>query len=318
MDVSRNELLGEIATDASLERRSYLVEAADQFRRFLAANADRIKRAGGLVLIDEEPDYLAIAPDGTFRSRTRYHDDVTGEWVAETEEIESPAEIVELYNPAELYAAFAEAARTQAGLEAEPTAAGELVEVAGLAPDETVVEEEPYAEAADAWAAAQEEAPEEPVEAARRLYDLTLAFQERSQQAEAHLVEQFEDAAESLAERIGDLIVIDEADERLTLTRAGRLVAEVVPEAEDGRWRTLDAPDALVEFYDPTDVFGDLADALAEAYPEVTPDGDEEGEEADEHDEEDSDEEDSDEEDSDEEDSDEDDGEERRPAGPES
>ena len=28
----------------------------------------------------------------------------------------------------------------------------------------------------------------------------------------------------------------------------------------------------LVEFYDPTDVFGDLADALAEAYPAVAPD----------------------------------------------
>ena len=279
MDMSRNELLGEIAADASLERRSFLVEATDQFRRFLAANADRIKQSGGLVLIDEEPDYLAVAPDGTFRSRTRYQDDVTGEWVSETEVIESPSEIVELYNPAEIYAAFAEAARTQAGLEAEPTAAGELIEVAGIAPEETVSEEEPYAEAADAWAAAQAEAPEEPTEAARRLFDLALAFQERSQQAEAHLVEQFEDAAESLAGRIGDLMIIDDEDERLNLTRAGRLVAEVVPEAEDGRWKTLDSPDALVEFYDPTDVFGDVADALADAYPAIAPDGEgEEGE----------------------------------------
>ena len=29
--------------------------------------------------------------------------------------------------------------------------------------------------------------------------------------------------------------------------------------------------DELVEFYDPTDVFGDLADALAEAFPAVAP-----------------------------------------------
>jgi hypothetical protein len=29
--------------------------------------------------------------------------------------------------------------------------------------------------------------------------------------------------------------------------------------------------DELVEFYDPTDVFGDLADSLAEAYPSVAP-----------------------------------------------
>jgi hypothetical protein len=32
----------------------------------------------------------------------------------------------------------------------------------------------------------------------------------------------------------------------------------------------------MVEFYDPTDVFGDLAEALAEAYPQVTADEDDE------------------------------------------
>ena len=31
----------------------------------------------------------------------------------------------------------------------------------------------------------------------------------------------------------------------------------------------LGSADDLVEFYDPTDVFGDLADALAEAYPAI-------------------------------------------------
>ena len=43
----------------------------------------------------------------------------------------------------------------------------------------------------------------------------------------------------------------------------------VVPEADAGAgtWRKLDGPDDLVEFYDPTDVFGDLADTLAEAFP---------------------------------------------------
>jgi hypothetical protein len=45
----------------------------------------------------------------------------------------------------------------------------------------------------------------------------------------------------------------------------------VVPEEADGSWRTLTGPDELVEFYDPTDVFGDLADALADAYPSVAP-----------------------------------------------
>ena len=44
-----------------------------------------------------------------------------------------------------------------------------------------------------------------------------------------------------------------------------------MPEEAEGEWRTLTGPDELVEFYDPTDVFGDLADALAEAYPAVAP-----------------------------------------------
>ena len=63
------------------------------------------------MLIDEDPDYLSVAPDGSFRSRTRYQDEATGEWHSETEVIESAAELVELYNPAEVFAAFAEAAR---------------------------------------------------------------------------------------------------------------------------------------------------------------------------------------------------------------
>jgi hypothetical protein len=55
------------------------------------------------------------------------------------------------------------------------------------------------------------------------------------------------------------------------LTSTGAFRAEVVPEEAEGTWRTLSGPDELVEFYDPTDVFGDLADALADAYPSVAP-----------------------------------------------
>ena len=95
-------------------------------------NRERIRELGGLVLIDDEPEYLAITAEGTFRSRTRYQDDA-GEWVAETEVIESAGEIVEIYNPSDIYAAFAEAARIEAGLEPEPTAAEDLLEVAGVA-----------------------------------------------------------------------------------------------------------------------------------------------------------------------------------------
>src|SRR4029078_10178580 len=111
MDTSRNDLLGEIAADAALERSDFLVQSTDQFRRFLDANKARIDPLAGLTLIEEDPDYLSIAPDLSFRSRTRYIDDLTGEWTSETEVIETAAELIALYNPAALYTALAQAAR---------------------------------------------------------------------------------------------------------------------------------------------------------------------------------------------------------------
>jgi hypothetical protein len=274
MDTSRNDLLGEIAGDAALERSDFLVQATEQLRKFLNANKERINEIGGLVLIDEDPDYLSIAPDLTFRSRTRYLDDLTGEWASETEVIESAAELVELYNPADIYQAFGEAAREAGGLEAEPTAEGDIMDAAGIGADEgvTIGGPDPYAAAADEWAATQPE----PVQvdddelAAQRLYDLALEFQERSQRSEARLLEQFEDASSVLISKIGDLIVNDDDDERLTLTASGEFRAEVLTE-EENEWRPLATAEELVEYYDPTDVFGDLADALAEAFPAIAP-----------------------------------------------
>jgi hypothetical protein len=285
METGPKDLLGELAADAALERSDFIVQATEQLRRFLDANRSRIADIGGLVLIDEDPDYLSVAPDLTFRSRTRYLDEETGEWVSETEVIESASEIVELYNPADIYTAFAEAAREAAGLGPEPTAAGELLDVAGIGPEEgvSVSGEDPYAAAADEWAAGQAiglDADDDET-AARRLYDLALEFQERSQRSEGRLLEQFEVAAERLTARLGDLIVVDDDDERLVLEASGGFRAEVVPEEAEGEWRTLSTADELVQFYDPTDVFGDLADALAEAYPDVAPatEEDDEGEE---------------------------------------
>jgi hypothetical protein len=273
MDTSRNDLLGEIAADAALERSDFLVQATDQFRRFLDANKSRIDALGGLTLIDEDPDYLSIAPDLTFRSRTRYIDDLTGEWTSETEVIETAAEIVELYNPSDLYSAFAEAAREAAGLGEEPTAAPELLEDAGVGSEETIsLGPDPYAAAADDWAAGQPaplDADDDEL-AAQRLYDLALEFQERSQRSESRLLEQFEESAALLAARVGDLVITDDDDERLTLTSTGEFSAEVLTE-EENEWRRLASADEMVEYYDPTDVFGDLADALAEAYPAIAP-----------------------------------------------
>lgn len=274
MDSGRNDLLGEIAADAALERADFLAQSTDQLRRFLDRHKERIAAYGGLTLIDEDPDYLSIAPDGSFRSRSRYLDDLTGDWVSETEVVESASELVELYNPADIYAAFTEAAREAAGLNETPTGADEVLEAAGIAPEETItLGEDPYAAAADSWAAGQptDAGLDDDEAAARRLYDLALEFQERSQRSESRLLDEFEIAAATASSLVGDLVIVDDDDERLTLTATGSFRAEVVPEEGAGEWRTLSGPEELVEFYDPTDVFGDLADAIAEAFPAVAP-----------------------------------------------
>lgn len=289
-DDERIGALSEIAADAAIERDSFLATAGEQLVRFLDANRERLRDLGGLVLIDDDPDYLSVAPDGTFRSRSRYQDEVTGDWVSDTEVIESAAELVELYNPADIFAAFADAAREEAGLPDEPTAADDLMEAAGISPEETVGVgidgSDPYAGAADDWMAAQdEELPADAETAARRLYDLALTFQERSQLSEGRLIEQFEISAADLAGMVGDMMILDDEDERLWFKANGAFEAEVVPERdEDGdgqpdestdRWQALGTPEELVMFYDPTDLFGDLAEALADAYPGVAPSDDE-------------------------------------------
>jgi len=149
--------------------------------------------------------------------------------------------------------------------------------VAGIGPEESISPEADvaYAAAADDWAAGQPLDADDETSAAHKLYDLALTFQERSQLSEAHLIEQFQQAAGGLAEQVGDLIVIDDDDERLSMARSGHIHAEVEPEGEEGEWRKLTTPEELVEFYDPTDVFGDIADAIAEAYPAVAPEPDE-------------------------------------------
>jgi hypothetical protein len=286
MSDSRAAILGEIATEAGMERNSFLTDAADQLRRFLDTNGARIRELGGMVLIDDDPDYLSIAPDGTFRSRTRYQDEKTGQWLSETEVIDNASELVEIYNPADLFAAFAEAARAEAGLAAEPTAAQDLFEVAGVASEATVgTPVDPYAEAADDWAAAQVgTAPVDATDAARRLYDLALTFQERSQASEARLIEQFESAAQGYSRMLGDTMILDDEDERLWFKSGGSFEAEVLPEREEGdaaegQWTSLRSPDDMVQFYDPTDLFGDLAETIADQFPEVAPDEDEEEDE---------------------------------------
>ncbi|MEO8273340.1 MAG: hypothetical protein ABI620_04675 [Chloroflexota bacterium] len=252
-----------MARDAEIERSDFLARAGEQLDRFMAAHQHRIQQLGGLVLIDDDPDYLAVTADGTFRSRSRIYDEDKAQWVAETEVIETAAELVEIYNPADILQAFAEAEVEDAGINgAEPEADDEEGEDELAGPD-------PYAAAADQWAAGQPEVREvhDEAGAALGLYELALDFQDRSQRAEAGLVAGFENAAIGLLGYIGTLAIVDDDDEHLEIA-AGGFRGRVIPEGETD-WQDISTPDQIVRFYDPTDVFGDLAEALADAYPAV-------------------------------------------------
>jgi hypothetical protein len=238
---------------------------------FINDNKERIKELGGLVLIDDDPEYLSITEEGTFRSRTRFQDD-SGEWVSETEEIGSAAELVEIYNPSDLYAAFADAARDEAGLDPQPTAAEDLLEVAGVA-SEMGVDQDEGSSSEDDWID-RIPTPTDKPEAARYLYDLALTFQEKSQRSEARLLDDFQDTSEALAAMLGDNKILEDEDERMWFKANGAFEAEVVPEYDDDgepKWQALGTTEDMVQFYDPTDLFGDLAEAIAEAHPHVAP-----------------------------------------------
>jgi len=281
MDRQRNDLLADMARDAALEHSDFLVRAGEQLERFLRDQAGRIRELGGITLIDDDPDYLAIAPDGTFRSRSRVYDEATGEWRSDTEIIETGGELVERYNLADIFQAFGDVAREGVwAAEAEDGGAADGGDEGG--PFIASIGGDPYAAAADQWAAGQPEVRRADTreDAAAALFELALDFQERSQRAESGLLEQFETAASALMSRVGTVVIVDDLDEHLELAGAG-FRGRVIPEG-DSRWTDLSSPEDVVRFYDPTDVFGDLADAIADAYPGVAPDdGDEEhGDEA--------------------------------------
>ena len=259
MEGRRNAALADMARDAEIERSDFLVRAGEQLERFMAAHQAKIRDLGGLVPIDDDPDYLAVAPDGTFRSRSRVYDEARTEWIAETEVIETAAELAELYNPADILQAFADSQAEDAGI--DERAGEEPVEAAdgGL-----------YAEAADQWAAGQpevREAKDEP-SAALALYELALDFQDRSQRTEAGLIEQFENAAAGVLGMVGTFVIVDDDDEHLSLA-VGGFRGRVIPEGETA-WEDISSPDQIVRYYDPTDVFGDLAEAIADTYPSVS------------------------------------------------
>ena len=276
MDTGRNDLLGEIAADAALERSDFLVQSTDQLRRFLDRHKERIAAYGGLTLIDEEPDYLSIAarlqrsaagagisgrPDRRLGQRDRGHRD--GRRARRAVQPGRHLRRVRRCRPGgRRVRRDADRRRTTCSMPpgSRPRRRSRSARTRTPPPPTRGRRRSPAETALD-----DDEA------AARRLYDLALEFQERSQRSEARLLDEFEVAAATASDLLGDLVIVDDDDERLVLTGSRIVPAEVVPEEAEGEWRTLSGPDELVEFYDPTDVFGDLADALAEAYPRGRP-----------------------------------------------
>src|SRR5262245_56916457 len=53
MDTGRNDLLGEIASDAALERSDALVQATEQLVKFIDRHRSRIATLGGMTLTDD-------------------------------------------------------------------------------------------------------------------------------------------------------------------------------------------------------------------------------------------------------------------------
>jgi hypothetical protein len=268
MEARRNALLAEMARDAELERSDFLVRAGEQLDRFIATHQHRIQQLGGLVLIDDDPDYLAVTADGTFRSRSRVYDEGRGEWISEMEVVETAGELVEIYNPADILQAFADAQAEDIGLgdqDGAVTSDGEA---------EAVTTDDAYAAAADQWAAGQPATAEAKDEAgaAVALYELALDFQDRSQRTESGLIEQFENAAAGVLGLVDPVVVVDDEDEHLELA-VGGFRGRVIPEGGTG-WQDISSPDQIVRFYDPTDVFGDLAEALVDQYPAVSGEAD--------------------------------------------
>jgi len=262
MEPRRNALLAEMARDASLERSDFLVRAGEQLERFMTDQAARIQELGGLTLIDDDPDYLAVAPDGTFRSRSRV--------------FRRRARRVDLRDRGHRDGRRARRAlqprghpagirrrRARGRLERHAARGGPGQRCNGI--------RTPRRPTAGPPGNRRFARPTTSGARRPRCTSWPLDFQERSQRAESGLIEQFENAAAGLLGEIGTLVIVDDEDEHLAL-EVGGFRGKVIPEGES-TWQDIAGAEQIVRFYDPTDVFGDLAEALAEAYPEVSGDG---------------------------------------------
>jgi hypothetical protein len=258
--------LRELAGEAELERRDFIVESSAQLRRFLEVNKERLREIGPLTLVDDEQDFLRYHPvDELWVTRLTYQDPADGEWYDQEQEVESISELVELYNPADIMAWLIEAARNPPD---------------HLAPADQLAEEETApAEIEDDW---QNELPADQREtlAAQRLWQLADAYRSQLQEQQAGLLREFVGNAEDALRLTGDLVLLDEAEDTLVLRGDGQFettlnLADLPPrsgaEPVEANRPGLTVTDAktVAEFYDPADVLQWITEALNERYPAV-------------------------------------------------
>lgn len=104
--------------------------------------------------------------------------------------------------------------------------------------------------------------------AARRLHQLALDYAARSHATQAALIDSFQADAAAMAAEIGELLIEDQDDERLTLTALGTFHGQVRNDEAEG-WQSISSPDDVAENYDPVDLFSDLASALEDEFPDL-------------------------------------------------
>lgn len=106
------------------------------------------------------------------------------------------------------------------------------------------------------------------------LYDGALEYQSRSQAAQVELITDFEDLVAGLDTALGDIQIVGEPDGQVWLRANGRFYGRVIPEGGStaGQWQELPDANALAEFYDATDLFGRLADAIERRSPSTARD----------------------------------------------
>ena len=256
--------LRELAEEAELERRDFIVEATELLRRFLRRTASGCGRSARSRSSTTSRTSCAITRSTSCGSRgspTRTRP--TGSGTTRSRR-STPLRAGRALQPGRHHAWLIEASRNP---------------LDHLAPaDELATEESAPAEAEDDW---QNELPADQREtlAAQRLWQLADAYRSQLQEQQAALLREFVGNAEDALRLTGDLVLLDEQDDTLVLRGDGRFettlnLADMPPrpvETIEAHRQGLTVTDAktVAEFYDPADVLQWVTESLSERYPAV-------------------------------------------------